>query len=153
MKNVLFVCTGNSCRSVMAEYAFRAIADQTRSGEFEVASAGTATMDGLPSSSDTVKVLRKRGIDASGHESTRLTPEIIDWADAIYVMEWLHYDWVLHLNPSAKSKVFMLAEFAGQRISDDSEIGIPDPINTSQDFYLSTLEYIESCVCGVLKTI
>jgi arsenate reductase len=99
MKNILFVCTGNSCRSQMAEGFGRALSN----GKFEIKSAGTAPVGVLPM---TVKIMQEAGIDISGHTSDLLTAGMIQWADYVITLcnsardncpvippDKIHYHW------------------------------------------------------------
>lgn len=145
MKNILFVCTGNSCRSVMAEGLFKKMVEH-RADEFHVESAGTGTVDGFPASPETVKVMRDEGIDVSQHSGQCLRSEMIIKADKIFVMEKMHKDWILRHVPEVKNKVFLLTEFhaAGYGATDDMDI--PDPIRMSDSFYRNVLAVIRDCV-------
>ena len=146
MKKILFVCTGNSCRSVMAEGLFKKLTD-VLPGRFTVLSAGTAAIDGFPASAETIKVLKdEEGIDMASHRSRRLTEALILGSDKIFVMEQVHKDWVLALVPEAAKKVFLLTEF----VSDDdyvkSRMDVPDPIRMSGNFYKNVFGVIRACV-------
>jgi protein-tyrosine-phosphatase len=140
MKRILFVCTGNSCRSVMAEGLFRKIA-AARSAEFSVASAGVSAPDGFPATQETVNALKEEGVDVSRHRSRRLTPEMIREADHIFVMERMHREMVLELVPEAKSKISLLS----------GEHDIPDPIRMSGLFYRNVLLTIRESVKKILE--
>jgi len=130
MKNILFVCTGNSCRSVMAEGLFKK-AVEARAGEFEVGSAGIAAYDGYPSTLETIRVLHEKGVDMSRHQSRRLTRELVEAADEIYVMERMHREMILSFWPDAEEKVHLLTEFSPAK-SATREEDIPDPIRTTE---------------------
>ena len=84
MKTILFVCTGNICRSPMAEGLFRQ-AFKGR-GDFEVYSAGVGAVDGLPPSEHAVRALKEMGIDISHQRSRMLSGELVRRADYIFGM-------------------------------------------------------------------
>ena len=95
MKTILFVCTGNVCRSPMAEGIFRQ-AIRNRS-DYRVLSAGLGAMEGQPPSPYAVQAVRELGIDISGQRSRMLTPELVRQADFIFGMTHSHIDTVMLL--------------------------------------------------------
>lgn len=144
-KNILFVCTGNSCRSVMAEGLFKKIVED-RSDEFQVGSAGVGAIDGYPASTETLKVMREHGIDMSGHQSRHLTAAMVRLADKIFVMEQMHKEAVLRQWPEAREKVHLLTEYSGDSRQRSMEIDIPDPIRMPDNFYKNVFQVIRDCV-------
>ncbi|QAY67695.1 low molecular weight protein arginine phosphatase [Paenibacillus protaetiae] len=109
MKRILFVCTGNTCRSPMAEALLRKLA-QERGVPIEVKSAGVSTMDGLPVSRHAAEVLRKRRIDHGG-KSNALDPGAVEWADLVLTMTASHKRSLLQWFPEAVEKTYTLKEF------------------------------------------
>ena len=153
MKKILFVCTGNSCRSVMAEALFRKITS-SRAGQFYVTSAGTGALDGFPASFETVLVMQEEeGIDVSDHRSQQLTAELVRDADRIFVMERVHKDWVLQMVPEAKNRVSLLTEYASAGRGGLTDIDIPDPIRMSDHFYKNVLSVIRDCVKKIAESL
>ena len=152
MKKILFVCTGNSCRSVMAEGLFRQLTEN-RPGEFSVMSAGISALDGYPASDETVRVMQEAGVDVTGHASQRLKPEMVRAADKIFVMEDLHREWVARLVPEAQPKIHLLTEYS----QGDEQMGkatdIPDPIRMSAGFYDNVLGVIRHCVENIVRSL
>ncbi len=132
-KLVLIICTGNSCRSVMAEYLLR----QKLKGrqDIEVASAGTSVFLTAMASSGALKVLRERGIDASGHRSSPMTNILLHKADLILVMTQQHRQAVLRLVPDVEKRVYLLKEFSSEPIASGTDLDIPDPIGLSDSAY------------------
>lgn len=152
MKNILFVCTGNSCRSVMAEGFLRDMAEEAGL-DIETSSAGVGAMDGYPSTEETIKVMREHGIDMSRHRSRRITYEMVKAADGIFVMETYHRDAILKQWPDAAKKTHLLAEYAQTPMPWGKEIDIPDPIRMSSSFYQNVSRVIRDCVRGLADKI
>ena len=104
MKTILFICTGNVCRSPMAEALFRHAVKGR--GDFRVVSAGIGAMDGQPPTSHSVRAMRELGIDISGQRSRMLTAELVRSAHLILGMTHSHVDTVALLYPPAAEKPF-----------------------------------------------
>ncbi|HAW60121.1 MAG TPA: hypothetical protein DCW86_01455 [Actinobacteria bacterium] len=112
--DILFVCTGNTCRSNMAEALFRDILEKdsrARHLDIKIHSAGTGAVEGLSSAPLAVEVLKEREIDLSSHRTKALFPDMVERADLIFTMSKRHKDEVLRMAPRAKDKVFILKEF------------------------------------------
>lgn len=137
---VILVCTGNICRSPMAEYLMR-----HRLGEnttWTVASAGVFAMDGAPASIEAVQALADLGIDGGGHRSQMLTGDLIQSATLLAVMTENHKRQILSHFPEAAGKVFRITEFG----LGGSEEDIADPIGQSLSVYRHTRDQIDSAL-------
>ena len=109
MKTILFICTGNICRSPMAEGLFRnAVRGR---GKYKVISAGVGAVNGQPPSLHAVNALRDLGIDIAGQRSRMLTGQMVQEADYIFGMTRGHVDAVTVLYPPTAEKCFLLREF------------------------------------------
>jgi protein-tyrosine phosphatase len=107
---ILFVCTGNVCRSPMAELLCRAWADPQ--ADLEVASAGMSALVGDGIDGPTAAVLSELGIDPSGHRARQFQPAMADRADLVLTAETAHRDEIMSTVPTAFRRVFTMKEFA-----------------------------------------
>src|ERR1017187_9077055 len=149
MKTVLFVCTGNICRSPMAEGIFR----QTIQGRehYRVLSAGLGAMEGQPPSAYAIQAVKELGIDIANQRSRMLAPELVQMADYIFGMTHSHVDTVMLLYPQAAEKTFLLREF--DETLDTFEKDISDPIGGSYEVYLNCRDQIEQGIVSLLQFI
>jgi len=149
MKTVLFVCTGNICRSPMAEGLFR-YATRGRT-DCRVLSAGVGALEGQPPSSHALRALNELGIDISQLRSRMLTSELVEEADYIFGMTHSHVDQVNLLFPRAAEKTFLLREF--DETLDEFEKDISDPIGGSYETYAYCRDQIEQGIFSMLNFI
>lgn len=150
--SVLFVCTGNSCRSVMAKALLQKRLKELGKEHISVRSAGTSAIDGFTPTNETITVMEKEGIDVASFKSQRISPEIIKDADLILAMEGIHKDYVLKAVPEARSRTYLLKEFkaeSGTNYPDDPNI--PDPIGKSIDYYKLSLAVIKDEIERIVK--
>ena len=146
MKKILFVCSGNTCRSPLAEGIAKKVLSQTVDGGLEVLSAGTSTVDGFPASEFSVEVADDNGIDISGHQSQFLSATLVREADLIVTMGRNHRETVLVIDPDAIEYTKTLTEFSADLSGD-----IPDPIGGSREVYSSTYSAIEHCISEMAR--
>jgi len=147
---VLFVCTGNTCRSPMAEGGLRVLLMGRGIENIEVVSAGTAAIPGCPATLYAREASKTWNADISRHRSRPLTRELVEEVDLILVMTPSHHHHVLTIMPEAEEKTFLLRNFPEP--GDNGE-GIADPIGGSLDMYNQTFLEIGEEVGRILPGI
>ena len=108
-RGILFVCTGNICRSPYAERRLRQLLPDTG---VPIASAGTGAMVGSGIESETSEQLRRLGADVTGFAARSVTPQIIDGSELVLTMTRAHRGEVARLHPAAMRRIFALGDFA-----------------------------------------
>ncbi|MEP6937655.1 MAG: serine hydroxymethyltransferase [Chthoniobacterales bacterium] len=146
MKNVLFVCTGNICRSPMAEGLFRRLIGNRK--DLKVTSAGLHAVHGQPPSLYAIEVLEREGVDITQLRSQPLTATLVEGASHIFAMTGAHLDNIQMLFPHGAEKSFLLREFeeAGTTVWRD----VPDPIGCGRDVYEVCAATIKNALPSVL---
>jgi RpiB/LacA/LacB family sugar-phosphate isomerase len=147
MKTILFLCTGNVCRSPMAEGLFRHAVKGR--GEFRILSAGLGALDGQPPTHHSVQAMREIGLDISHQRSRALTAEMVRSADYIFGMTHSHVDTVALLYPQMAEKTFLLREF--DETLEPYEKDISDPIGGSYQVYVDCRDQIEQGIATILN--
>ncbi|MGI6433884.1 MAG: low molecular weight protein arginine phosphatase [Syntrophomonadaceae bacterium] len=135
MKNILLVCSGNTCRSPMAAALLDKILQERglNPQEYRIASAGLAAAPGWPASPEAIHAMQLEGLDISGHRSQTLNQNMVEEADVVLTMTASHRRCILDQCMQQGDKVYTLAEFA-----EDREADILDP------FGMDEVKYIES---------
>ncbi|NLM97944.1 MAG: RpiB/LacA/LacB family sugar-phosphate isomerase, partial [Halanaerobiaceae bacterium] len=151
MPGVLFVCTGNTCRSPMAEFLFnKYVKEDKKLKNWVAVSAGISTLPGLSASEHVITVLGEEGLDPLGHRSRQLDDKLIQEADLVLTMTEKHKEIIIGLYPEFAEKVFTLKEFTKEG-DDDRDRDIPDPFGQSEEIYRKTKEELKNEVKLVLK--
>ena len=138
MDTIIFICTGNTCRSPMAAGLFRAHGGEEQTG-LVAASAGLFTQDGLPASENAVAAAKELGADISAHRSRMLTHEMAQSARYLVCMTGAHYDRVCELFPDCADKVFTL-----------TQRDVSDPFGGDLDTYRRAASEIDEGVRSII---
>jgi len=135
--NLLFVCSGNTCRSALAEELARKIAARRGIVDLNVSSAGTNAWDTAPATDEALLVGMERDIDLTGHRARMLTPAIVSEADLIFVMTPGHLEPVKAMG--GRGKVHVIDAYA----SGTTNQGISDPYGGDLEAYRHTADLLE----------
>ena len=145
---ILFVCSGNTCRSPLAEAITKRMISDAGRTDIETWSAGTNAWDGSPASDGALLVGIERGLDLSEHRSRLLTSEIIAESDLVLVMAPSHLSRVKELEPG--SNAHMLSSFAS---GNGEGQAVQDPFGGDLTAYRDAFEEIEQALSGLLDKI
>jgi RpiB/LacA/LacB family sugar-phosphate isomerase len=149
MRTVLFVCTGNICRSPMAQGLFADLIRGRR--DIEVTSAGIGAVGGQPPSPHSVEVMAELGLDIRNIRSKPLMAELVRRADFIFVMTYGHLDSMLLLFPSAAEKTFLIREFETDLPVMEREVS--DPIGQSREVYRECRDQLRAALPRLLDLV
>lgn len=145
---ILFVCTGNTCRSPLAEALARKVIVERALADIEVLSAGTSAWDGAPASDGALLVGMERSLDLSPHRAQTLTRELVRDADLILAMGPHHLERVEALGGAGRA--YLLTDFASRG---SSSRAVNDPIGGELDLYRSTADELEEEIRRVFDRI
>lgn len=148
MKNILFVCTGNTCRSPMALGLVQKALGKVK--DIKLQSAGIIATRGMPASPNAIKALEEEDIDISRHETQYLTKELIEKSEIIFVMTQWHKLEVIGMLDRPGKQIYLVKEFMhGSR----DDLDLSDPIGKPLGVYRQCRDEIKACIPGMLKKI
>lgn len=146
---VLFICTGNICRSPLAEGYFRYKTERENLLDIETDSAGIGALQGSPPSLEAIAVAEECEFDISTLRSRNFKKSDLENFDLLLVMTNQQKDWIVKTYGADMTKIKLLREFAG----DQSHTEIPDPIGMSIDSYRRVFLLIKRSVDGLIKNL
>ena len=132
---IMFVCTGNTCRSPMAQVALEVLLGKRRPGMFDVISSGTHAADGFPATAYAAEAVKLWDGDLSSHRSQQLTPALIKKSDLVLAMTSEHLAEIRRLVPAAKAYSYLLKNFPEPSVNGE---GVEDPIGQPLQRYNET---------------
>ena len=144
--NMIFVCSGNTCRSPMAAKIAAELSKElcpAMEGKFD--SAGIATCDGLPASDHSIEALAEWGWDLSDHRSKALQYYMVAYYDRVVCMTEMHKNALVQAFPEAAEKITVIGELSG------TGRDIPDPYGGSLKQYEHTRDVLKEEITLILK--
>lgn len=139
--NILFVCTGNTCRSPMAEALARALLKENNKDWVTVKSRGLAVGESAPAAANAISVMAEYGLDLKSHRAAPMTAE--DFAQADLILTMTRFQKAALLSPTRSKQIMTLREFAGL------EGDIADPYGGSLEDYRQCAEDIYNCLLSL----
>jgi protein-tyrosine-phosphatase len=143
---VLFVCSGNICRSAMAAEYFRHRAAQSGLSHIVVDSAGTLDINGSPASPEAVEVLSEIGVDLSAHRSRGIRASDLQTADLVVAMTRDHLEELAHRFPHGDGERMILRSFEQGSRADPDAPDLEDPIGQPVEFYREQRSILTRCL-------
>ena len=149
MKKIIFVCTGNTCRSAMAHKMLEKMTKE-KNKEIEVFSCGTGAWDEAHSTYEAIKVMEEYNVDLKTHKATHINRANIDAMDAVLCVTTSHKNYIANNYPELKDKVYTIKEYAG---NDESDLELNDPWGYDIATYRKCAKEIEECIERILEKV
>jgi len=150
MKHVLFVCTGNTCRSPMAEGLFRKALEGR--DDYQVSSAGVAASKGAPCNPETAALLKKRATKLDSFGSRPVSDAILSSASHVFAMTRSHLHTLESRFPKHADKFYLVCEFA-EIPNEGIGADVPDPIGLGRKAYEETADILDIAIPSIIAYI
>lgn len=153
--NILLVCTGNTCRSSMAEGLFKYILEENHKKDINISSAGIYAVEKSRANDKAIEVLKNQNIDISKHSARILSKELVENSDLILAMTILHKELIINFFPGNEEKIYTLKEFSALMNEEENETNfdINDPYGMNYDVYEQTMIEIKDSINKIVKNI
>ena len=150
MKNFLFICLGNICRSPFAEGLFAKLVDKEKRGALQTQSAGLIALPGNSATHMAQQVAKEYAVDLTEHKAQPVSQDLVNWSDLIMVMEKYHQDSLITQFPETADKTLLIRHYAryGSR-----NRGIADPYGLDYEAYRFCFLDIEDDVAGLIQSL
>jgi protein-tyrosine phosphatase len=140
-RNILIVCTGNICRSPLAEASLR---ERTAGQDFQISSAGTGAMVGWPADPAAVEVAQAHGLDISAHRARQLTQPLLIASELVLTLDQSHSDWINQRYPQFRGRVHKILKW-------QKNLDVDDPYQRPQTAFIKAYQDIELGIADWLK--
>lgn len=154
MSNIMFVCTGNICRSAMAEYLFKDIVKKRNlDNRFKICSSGVFAYNGQQATEEALLVMKEKGIDMSMHRSTNINNSNVLAMNLVLCMTYIQKLQIIHRYPELEGSVYTLKEYVVYDNDENKDINIEDPWGLCIETYRDRFNEIDKCLNKLIDII
>lgn len=154
MKKIMFVCTGNICRSAMAEYLMNKILqDKGLQNDMDICSSGVFAYNNQNPTQKAIEVMKEKNIDITGHSAVNTANSNIMNMDLILCMTNAHKLQINHRYPELMDKTYTLKEYVVYDNNQNKDVNIEDPYGFGVSVYQECIGQIESCLYKLIDII